>query len=105
MALQESFPYLSDVHGTIVQGGELRLHNDIDDGQGAVEIYTVQYGWSSICPDGFEDSDAAVLCRRLGYGGGTSQEYRRVCTYMYLCVYYVCMINAHIMSAELHGSA
>lgn len=85
-----SLSFVLGVHVASVQGGEIRLHSDVNNGQGAVEIYTIQYGWSSICPDGFDDSDAAVLCRKLGYDGGTSRSYRQV--YMYLHIFRsVCM--------------
>lgn len=73
-----SFLLHTDVHGSSPKNGEIRLHSDTANGQGAVEIYTSQYGWSSVCPDGFDNSDAGVICRRLGYAGGTSQSYRCV---------------------------
>lgn len=56
--------------GVSVTEGDLRLVGSTANGHGAVEIYT-RLGWSSICPDDeWTNSDAAVICQRLGYGSG-----------------------------------
>lgn len=68
----------TDVH-SVGQGpfgeeiGDIRLNGDVENGRGAVEIYT-SFGWSSVCPDGFDDSDAAVICRQFGYSSGFSES-------------------------------
>ena len=61
---------LTDIHPAGEQVGDLRLYGDTGDGQGAVEIFTT-FGWSSICPDGFDSSDAVVICQQFGYDTGS----------------------------------
>ena len=71
----------TDVHEPGVQNGDLRLYGDRTNGWGAVEVYTPSLGgWVSICPDGFDNGDAAVVCRQFGYETGLSIPYRCVCT-------------------------
>lgn len=39
--------------------------------RGRVEVYNRTSGdWNSVCGNGFGDTEAVVLCRSLGYGGG-----------------------------------
>lgn len=72
-----SFPYHThswihhtDIHPAGEQVGDLRLYGDPRNGRGAVEIFT-QFGWSSICHDGFDPSDALVICQQFGYEMGS----------------------------------
>ena len=59
--------------GQSVAEGDLRLVGSTANGQGAVEIYS-RLGWTSICPDEeWTDSDADVVCQRLGYDSGRSE--------------------------------
>ena len=53
--------------------GDIRLYGDSENGRVAFEICTSLYGWSSVCPDGFDNTDAAVLCRQFGYSTGVSR--------------------------------
>ena len=56
--------------GTVIEG-DLRLVGSTTNGRGAVEIYS-RLGWTSICPDEeWTDSDASVVCQRLGYDSGS----------------------------------
>ncbi len=55
----------------VVGGGNL-------DGEGVVMMYSQEksYGWSPICVNEWDDADARVVCRQLGYSGGHSTSYR-----------------------------
>ena len=33
------------------------------------------YSWSSVCPNDWDDENADVACRQLGFLGGTSTSY------------------------------
>ena len=61
-----------DVHPNGLQSGDIRLFGDTRNGHGAVQIFTITQGWQGICPDGsWTNSDAATICRDLGYNGGS----------------------------------
>ena len=49
--------------------GEIRLNGGQSQAEGIVEIC---FGgvWGTICDDGWDDSDARVACRQLGYSHG-----------------------------------
>ena len=60
------------VHPSGPQSGDIRLFGDTRNGYGAVQIYTVTLGWQGICPDNsWTNSDAATICRDLGYQSGS----------------------------------
>ena len=62
----------SVVHPGGAQAGDIRLFGDFRNGHGAVQIYSITLGWQGICPDdSWTDSDAATICRDLGYDGGS----------------------------------
>ena len=50
-----------------LQGGE--LSNEI----GRVEVCMAKR-WGLVCHDEWDDSDASVVCRQLGYTGGRSSD-------------------------------
>ena len=58
-----------------------------DDNEGILRIYNPLINkWSFVCSTQWDDEDAQVACRQMGYAGGTSTSYRfvwidRVCTF------------------------
>ena len=48
----------------------IRLTNGTNDKEGRVEIYWNNQ-WSTVCDDYWEDTEATVICKQLGYIGGS----------------------------------
>ena len=46
--------------------GELRLPSGYVPGEGRVEI-CINNAWGTVCDDGWDNTDASVVCRQLGY--------------------------------------
>ena len=55
----------------------VRLTGSTVDSEGVVEVYLRAYGWVTICPSRWGDADAGVVCRELGYEGGTATTIER----------------------------
>ena len=53
----------------VYHAGDLRLVNNRNENQcaGRVEMST-RFGWVSVCDDGWDLEDAAVVCRQMGCG-------------------------------------
>ena len=47
--------------------GEVRLINGDLPNEGRVEICVCTCSWGTVCDDGWDDNDAQVVCRQLGY--------------------------------------
>ena len=54
--------------------GDVRLIGTNADTTGVVEYYDGSR-WLTICPTEWDNIDAEVVCRSLGYDGGTSTTY------------------------------
>lgn len=63
-----------DLHIAGQQIGDVRLFGNVENGEGAVEIFT-KLGWSGICPDLWTSSSARVLCMTLGYDLGIADNF------------------------------
>ena len=46
--------------------GAIRLRNGNIAGEGRVEV-CINNAWGTVCDDGWDNADASVVCRELGY--------------------------------------
>jgi len=64
---------------------DVRLIGSTADTAGVVEYYDGS-NWVTICPTEWDDTDAVVVCRSLGYDGGTVMTYAKDLWVFYNCV-------------------
>ena len=57
--------HISD-EATSCEEGSLRLQGGVDNSSGIVE-YCKYRTWGTLCNDGWDDIDASVACRQLGF--------------------------------------
>ena len=56
--------------------GDVRLIGTTDDTTGVVEYYRDGIGWTTICSTEWDDTDAGIVCKTVGYDGGTATTYK-----------------------------
>lgn len=58
------------LHTVLCADGDLRLAGGTTDGQGRVEICIGEV-WGTICDNGWDNTEAQVACRNLGFSGAS----------------------------------
>ena len=58
-----------------------------DDASGIVELYSISYGWSTICINKWSDEEARLVCQEVGYDSGDSTTSRFVALCIVLITY------------------
>ncbi|XP_078583009.1 uncharacterized protein LOC144865860 [Branchiostoma floridae x Branchiostoma japonicum] len=62
-----------DVHVICTGGVSVRLAGSQNPSEGRVEVHPGNGDWGTVCDDGFDDRDAQVVCRQLGYYTGSAR--------------------------------
>ena len=57
--------------GSACRDGEVRLVGERYSGEGRVEVCRNQE-WGRVCDDSWDSSETTVVCRQLGFSGGTA---------------------------------
>ena len=59
-------------HFILYVGDPIRLVDGSSEKEGRVEIFRNRQ-WSTICDNGWDDNDAVVVCKQLGFSGGSAR--------------------------------
>ena len=83
--------------------GAIRLRNGYIAGEGRVEV-CINNAWGTVCDDGWDNADASVVCRELGYYPVGMclffVDLLFVCTFVCLFDYLLCS-NIHLLIVNL----
>ena len=63
--------------GPVQTTGDVRLQDGTGPGNGRLEVLLESGEWGTVCDDRFDDVDAGVACRELGFSDGTFQPISR----------------------------
>ena len=84
--------------------GAIRLRNGYIAGEGRVEV-CINNAWGTVCDDGWDNADASVVCRELGYYPVGMclffVDLLFVCTFVCLFDYLLCS-NIHLLIVNLN---
>ena len=71
------FHYIFNAYVTLVPiTNSVRLTGSTTSSSGVVEVYLASSAsWVTICPSEWDDADAGVVCRALGYDGGATSTF------------------------------
>ena len=61
------YTYIATTHLPCGTGIPVRLVEGNSSNEGRVEVY-YNNQWGTVCDDGWDDTDAGVVCRQLGFG-------------------------------------
>lgn len=81
--------------------GDIRLVNrssvTTELGYGRVEVCSENRVWGTVCDEGWDEVDASVVCRQLGYNGTGKWNYQEKCSFI------TCSVEcAHEYSQSIH---